>query len=161
MKIETVRLLKGGILLFWALWLSIVLASNLADGLKAAGALPEGWVFASGNYRLMLKLTGVYHTPKWIVAGLFCGVLIWEGVASVLFWRAVSGFKRTGAEDLSRVYAAFCVSLGLWAALLVSDEIFLAFKVSTIEVGHLNVFSGQLLSLLAIRFLPDKSSEVG
>ncbi len=153
---ESVRLIKWGIVFFWALWFSVVLASNLADGLKAAGALPEGWVFTSGNYALILKITSVYSPPKWIVVGLFCGVLIWEGVVTVLFWRAVSGFKRTGAEDLSRVYTAFCASLGLWAALLVSDEVFLAFKMTTLEAAHLSFFSGQLLSLLVIQLLPDK-----
>src|SRR5690348_11291678 len=41
-------LLKRLLLLLWALWLTVVLASNVADGCKALGLLGEGWAFASG-----------------------------------------------------------------------------------------------------------------
>ena len=152
-SIQSVSLLKRGILFFWAVWFSIVLATNLGDGLKAIGLLPGGWPFASGNYDLILKVTSVYSPPEWSVAVLFIGVLIWEGVATFLFWRAAKGFRGASGESLSKVYAAFCVGIGLWAVLMLADEFFLAFQM---EAGHLGIFSGQLISLLAIRLLPDE-----
>ena len=41
--------IKRGLLLFWAAWLSIVLATNLFDALRALDLLGDGWRFASGN----------------------------------------------------------------------------------------------------------------
>jgi hypothetical protein len=46
-------LLKRGLLLFWAAWLSLVLATNLLDAAKALGLLGQSWAFASGNYAFL------------------------------------------------------------------------------------------------------------
>jgi hypothetical protein len=35
--------LKRGLLLFWAVWFSFVFATNVLDGLKQLGVLPETW----------------------------------------------------------------------------------------------------------------------
>ena len=40
---------KRGLVLFWSVWFSLVLASNVADGLKALGLASKEWRFASGN----------------------------------------------------------------------------------------------------------------
>ena len=65
--------IKRGILFFWALWFSLVLATNVTDGLKALQVLPQSWAFTSGNFALMTTVTAIYHTPIWIVAILFLG----------------------------------------------------------------------------------------
>ena len=142
------RRLKRGILLFWALWFSVVVLTNVLDGLKAVHALPAGWTFASGNYELMLKIMAVHGTPAPVVAGLFVGVILWEGLATVLFWR---GF-RAWPGGIAGIDSAFIVGLALWAAFALADEIFLAYS---IEAVHLRLFGLQLLSLLALRLLPD------
>jgi hypothetical protein len=143
-------LLKRSLLLFWAVWLTIVFLTNIADAAKAAGLLDESWAFASGNYRFVTETTARYGTPCWANAVMFAGVIVWEGLAAVLFWRAGWMFRR--ASGRSARYAAFTASLLLWAAFMVSDEIFIAYAV---EGVHLRLFIAQLGTLLAVELLPE------
>lgn len=151
--------IKRGVLLFWALWLSIVLAGNIADGLKALKILPDTWPFASGNYLYMVKVTSIYHTPEWIVAVLFVGIMIWEGLGAYLFWRSFREFNGIKDSGLTAVYRAFGVSLALWAAFLIADEIVLVYKIGNLQMVHMGIFTSQFITLLAIRLLPDEPSK--
>ena len=143
--------LKRGLLLFWAVWLSIVVATNLLDGMKALGQLGESWAFASGNYRFLAETTARYGTPAWLNGVLFAGVVCWEGVAAVLFWLAWRGFGGQG-RGTRLVYAAFMAGLGLWAAFLLADELCIAYAV---EDTHLLLFTAHLATLLAVELLPE------
>jgi hypothetical protein len=144
-RLTSWKTLKSGVLLFWAAWLTIVVATNVCDALKAGGALPAGWTFASGNWPLMLKVTGVHATPVPLVAALFLGVILWEALAAVLFWRAWAASGRGGL-------IAFIVSLALWAVFILADEVFLAYQ---LEPAHMRIFGLQLISVLALRLLPE------
>lgn len=147
--------LKRGLLLFWAIYFAIVLASNLADGLKALKILPEGWAFASGNYGLMVKVTRIYGVPYALVAMLFAGVCLWEAAAVYGFARAFRHFAGVGTAGMSMVYQAFGTALGLWAAFLIADELLIVYDRTSLEAAHLTLFLTHLLSLLALRLLPD------
>src|SRR5262249_9675849 len=140
-------LLKRGLLLFWAAFLSLVCLTNLLDGLKAVGLLPPGWPFASGNYRFLADTTARYGTPAWLDGLLFAGVVAWEGLAAALFWLAG---LRCGAGRLR--YAAFAAGLSLWAAFVLADEAFAAYAV---EATHWRLFTAQLATLLAVELLPE------
>ena len=143
--------LKRALLFFWAIWLSVVFFSNLADALKGFGLLGESWAFASGNFKFIKETTTRYGTPAFVNTLLFIGVIIWEGVAAVLFWRAGWTFrgKKSGRKAL---YFAFTASLLLWGAFLIADEVFIAYPV---ESTHLRLFIAHLLTLLAIELLPE------
>jgi hypothetical protein len=149
--------LKRFLLLFWTTWLAVVFASNVLDGCKALGVLDVTWPFASGNYLFLTEVTGRYGTPAWLNELLFLGVIIWEGVAALLFGLA---WLRYRGSDASRglVHAAFTVSLGLWAAFAVADELFIAYAV---EATHLRLFTAQLATLLAIELLPEETLSHG
>ncbi len=134
------RTLVGG----WALWWTVVLASNLADAGKVLGRVPEGWAFASGNYGFISQTTARYEVPAWVNGVLFAGVIVWEASATVLFWLAC-GWRRWR-------YPAFTAGLGLWLAFLVADEICIAYAV---EATHLRLLIAQLLTLLALELVPD------
>jgi hypothetical protein len=150
----TAAILRRLLLLFWAAWLTVVFTTNLLDGAKAAGLLSEGWAFASGNYRFLAETTARYGTPAWLNGLLFAGVVGWEGVAAVLFWLAWLGSAGRG-RGTRLVYAAFTASLGLWAAFLLADEVFIAYPVAG---THWRLFTAQLVTLLTVesfRFPPD------
>ena len=53
----------------------------------------------------------------------------------------------------NNVYSAFTAALLLWAAFLVSDELFIAYA---LEATHLRLFLAFLVTLLAIVLLPDE-----
>jgi hypothetical protein len=148
-------LLKRALLLFWALWLTLVLATNVFDACKVVGLLPETWLFASGNYTFLVQTTARYGTPASVNAVLFAGVLLWEAVAAALFWLACFRF-RGKSKGMPTVYLAFTASLTLWLAFMVADEVFIGY---TVEATHLRLFIGQLLTLLAIELLREGTTE--
>ena len=133
--------LSLGLLIFWAAWISVVFLTNLFAGLKLVHLLPGGWKVASNNYTLIQKTTERYATPAWMNGFLFAGVIAWQAAQVALFWRAVFS-PTSSAVDLS-----FGVSLALWAAFILADEIFLAYPR---EGSHLEIFIAQLVSLLLI-----------
>jgi hypothetical protein len=149
--VNHVILLKRLLLLFWAVWLSIVFLTNLADGGKGLGLLGESWTFASGNWKAIQDTTARYRTPAAVSAVLFAGVILWEGTAAVLFWRA--GWSFRGRNSASKaVYLAFTTSLLLWGAFLVADEVFIAYSLAS---THLGLFIAHLATLLAIDLLSE------
>jgi hypothetical protein len=150
-------LLKRSLLLFWAVWLTIVFATNVLDGCKTLDLLGENWAFASGNYRFLVETTARYGAPAWLDGLLFLGVICWEGAAALLFWLDWLRFRGRGEESRRLLYAAFTVSLALWSAFLVADELFIAY---TVEGTHLRLFTAQLATLLAIELLPEDTPRV-
>jgi len=146
--------LKRCLLLFWAVWMTVAFVTNVLDGGKALGLLAENWSFASGNYRFLVEATARYGTPSWINGLLFLGVICWEGAAALLFWLAWQRYRCNRVEKQRLLYAAFTVSLTLWSAFAIADELFIAYAV---EGTHLRLFSAQLATLLAIELLPEST----
>ena len=145
-------LLKQGLILFWALWLSIAWLSNLCDGLKIYHLLRDQWWFASGNYQMMAETIQKRRMPPWTTTLLFLGVLAWQGGAMLLLWVAFFNFQGLHQPGAAVLYAAFLVNLALWAALLIADEMFLAYE---LESTHLRVLTAQMVSLLVLTLLPE------
>ncbi len=146
------RLFKRGLLLFWAVWFSVVTATNACDALKELGLLGPGWRFASGNFGFLAETTARYGIAGWINATLFLGVIAWEATAASLFWLA---WRQTGlraARDATALYPAFLAGLMLWAAFMLADELLIAY---TVEAAHVRLFIAQLVTLLAIVLLPE------
>jgi hypothetical protein len=149
-------LLKRFLLLFWAVWLSLVVASNVADGLKAAGVLPESFRFVSGNYGMILEVTAPFGLPPAVAGFLFVGVILWESLSLVLFWYTGLTFQGTKEPDRhGRLVLTFTVSLALWAAFQIACEAFPSELAYKIEGVHRMVFAAQLATLLALVLLPD------
>lgn len=147
-----ILLLKHGLLLFWALWLSLTWLTNACDGLKALRLLCVGWRVASGNYARMGATTQKYALPRWLLALLFGSVVLWQGLATGLLWGAVGAFQGMQGPGLERLHMACGVSLALWAALMLTDELLLVYEV---EAPHMWIFLAQLVSLLVLHLVPD------
>lgn len=143
----TITILKQGILLLWAIWLSMVTVMNVIEALKAAKLLPES-VKASSNWTLMLRVTSVYQTPLWINAVMFAGVIIWEAVASIWLWAAFF----TGNIDTATTALVLCIAL--WGAFILVNQFFLVFNTEpAVATVHRDLFLAFLVSLLAIHLL--------
>ena len=155
MSCRTAVLLKRLLLVCWAVWLTVVFATNLADAAKALGLLPQGWAFASGNYQFLAETTARYGTPAWLNGVLFAGVIAWQGAAALVFWLACVQFRGKESRGGQTVYAAFIAGLSLWAAFMVADEVFIAYAV---EAAHLRLFTAQLATLLVVEVVPEVAS---
>lgn len=145
------RILKQGILLFWALWLSVVVTTNILDALKTAGALPASFKWVSGNYAWINQTMDPLAVPRGLQAFMFAGVIGWELLAAVLFWAGLVGFRNRPLGQETFAFAACAVNLALWCAFQVLDEVFLAYQP---EGVHRELFTNQLLTLLALWLLP-------
>jgi hypothetical protein len=148
--------LKRGLLLFWTLYFLLVLASNLTDAAQAAGWLSPAFKFVSGNYELVRKVSGIYSTPGWIVVVLFAGVLAVESCCVFGFFRALRNFTSSPDQNWGVIYWAFGAAFLHLSGLNVADELFIDYHTLCIQGAHVSMFSAQLLSLLAIRLLPQE-----
>ncbi len=148
----TAVFLKRALLALWAAWLTVVLTTNVLDGLKALGLLAVSWPFASGNYGFLSATTARYGTPAWLNAALFLGVIAWEGASAALFWLAWWTARRPTDAAKRWRYAAFTTALSLWLAFAIADEVFITYEV---EAAHLRLLMAQLLTLLAVELLPE------
>jgi hypothetical protein len=140
--------LQLGLLLLWALFLTLVVLTNVTDALKHLGVLPGWWTLASGNYGMVVTTTSAHGIPGGVAAVLFAGVIAWEGLAAWMFFRAWATFRRTGDGRAPEVTAAFTVSLALWGAFLLTDEALIAYAFAP---SHARILIGQLLSLFVVR----------
>lgn len=139
--------MKAMLLLFWAMWFSVVSLTNLADGLKHLGILPAGFSFASGNYALIRQVTSIHHTPAFIAALLFAGVVLWEFTAAGLFFRAFAAVRAGRSDVRPEIVRAFTVAAALWGAMMIASEFFISYG---IEATHTALLIASLVSFLVI-----------
>ncbi|MVM37619.1 hypothetical protein GO730_08425 [Spirosoma sp. HMF3257] len=145
--------IRAGLLLFWALYFSIVLVSNSADALSALSLLPSEWHFVSGNYGLIQKVVSLYEPPAWLAGFMFAGVILWEAVGAILFWRAFLVTLRDNPKQTPLLHAAFGITIGLWAMFILADEVFLVYLLGGISSTHFNLLLAELATFILIRLL--------
>ena len=150
----TWRTCKRMLLLFWAVWLSLVVATNLADALRSAGLLAADFSFASGNYATILEVTSPAGLPAWATVGMFAGVIAWEAASMLLFWIAALSYPTSGQRH-KWLPLTFTVGLGLWAAFQIACEALPSLLAYQLAGTHRLLFTEQLATLLAIMLLPD------
>jgi hypothetical protein len=143
------------LLLFWALWLSVVAATNVLDALLAFGLLPATFKFASGNWAWINQVMDPREVPRTVQAVLFAGAIAWEAVAAALFWRAALSYRGGKLAAESPAVLACGVNLALWAAFQVLDEVVLAYQP---EAVHRVIFLNQLATIVVLEMLgrPEK-----
>jgi hypothetical protein len=129
---------------FWSLYFAIVALSHLADLLRSLHLLPADWAWISGNLAFIATSTAKIGVPAGLSPVLLAGVIIWQIVASLLFWRAL----RRG--DRASLGPAFVVSLAHWATFILLDEILLIFETGA-KATHLRLFIAELASLCVLQ----------
>jgi hypothetical protein len=145
-------------LIFWAAWLSVIVATNVLDALVAMGGLPNSFKFVSGNWSWINQVMDPLGVPRELQAVLFGGAIAWEALAATLFWWAVASYRgRPLVQEKATVYACG-VNLALWATFQVLDEVFLAYKP---EEVHRAIFISQVATLLLLHLLPSAAQRSG
>lgn len=147
----TAPLIKDGIVLFWAGWISIVVIANSVDALRVAGILPSDARLASGNFTAIVHEGDRLEIPHGLDFIIFLVVILWEVLAGVLLWRA--GILSIAGSHLrhSAADTGLAALLILFAGFLLADEVFHAFK---IETDHRSIAALLLISLIALHILP-------
>jgi hypothetical protein len=149
-----VVVLIRALLLFWAIWFSVVTASNGADLLREAGLLSPDWRFASGNYSLVAESVALYSVSRAWASALFALVLVAQLTASALFWRAALDASPFAPRARPGIMYAFLAGIGLFSAFLVFDEVLLIYRrLPNLETAHFAILCALLLSLSLIHLL--------
>ncbi|WP_020599297.1 hypothetical protein [Spirosoma panaciterrae] len=145
--------IRAGLMLFWALYFSIVWMSNTADALKTLSILPANWPFVSGNYTLIVRVLAIYQSPAWLSGLFFAGVILWEGIGAIYFWKAFRAVTRQTLTQTASIHQAFGITIGLWAAFILADEVFLAYLLGGLATTHYLLLLSELASFILIRQL--------
>lgn len=140
--------LQSGLVLFWAIWLTIITLTNLSDALNQLGLLPEGFTFVSYNFDLITVTVGAHGVPTAGAVILFGGVLVWEMLASILLWRGWAVMRRGEPGTAPEVTQAFVVSLALWCTFLIATELTVNYVTAP---THKSTLIAQLATLLVLR----------
>ncbi|MDA0379441.1 MAG: hypothetical protein O3C45_11280 [Bacteroidetes bacterium] len=140
--------LQTGLVLFWAIWLTLITLTNMTDALRHLGLLAENVSWASYNYSLVEQTLGKQGIPSFLAAILFAIIIAWEGLASVLLWRAWQIMRRGGDGLSAEVTQAFVVSLALWAAFLIATEATVSYETAG---THKTTLIAQLATFLVLR----------
>lgn len=144
----TYAALQRGLVLFWAVWLSLVAGTNVADALIQLEVLPAGFTWASYNYQLVADTIARQGMGSEFAGILFASVITWQLVAVSLLWRAWAGLSRETPGSSPAVIQAFVVTIALFAAFLVSTEVFVTYDTAT---SHKLTFVSLLVSLVVVR----------
>ena len=146
MKKVNIYFIKRTILLIWALWSLFVTLSNICDGLKTIGILPDNFRFVSGNFGYIQAATQIYYFPVWLNAILFILVIIWEGMMCFLFFKSFLKFKE---GDNQFTLLPFLAGIILFGGFLVMDELLITYdRLGAIEQSHLGFLVAFIVSLL-------------
>lgn len=149
------------VLLLWACWFCLAGASNLFEFMHAFKILPETWLFRADNYAALTKVVNIYSTPSSILNFLFICDFTAQFLCGILFFIAFFCFWRDCASKWFFVNFAFIISIGLWSAFLVFQEIFLAFMtIPGISRTFVGLSTYEMLTLIAIHLLPHRSNKV-
>jgi hypothetical protein len=154
----TLYSIKRLVLVFWASWLSVVVITNVLNGLQASGAISSSFKFVSGNWQWINQVMDPVGLPRGLQATLFAGAIVWEALASVLFWRAVATYRGLPLAQERATLCACGVNLALWAAFQVLDEVFIGYQP---EGVHRVIFVSQIVTLMFLHLLTDTPQPPG
>ncbi len=146
MKTTTIVAVKRGLLLYWALWCTIVLATHVILELKELGLLRQFDVplvsSSAANFGVAAGERGAWRL----------GVITWEGAAALAFWIVFRRFRGRTSIHPGALAAPFILAFTLFGVFVVADRWFL--NVSS-ETTHLRILAALCISFLVVFYLPE------
>ena len=100
----------------------------------------------------MVKSLAQYDPPSWLPGAFFVAIVIWSFVSAAAFMMAAITPSAPEQRWRSRVNNAFIISMCLWLAFFLSDQVVMMFD---LEQNHMVQGSFQLLTFIAIHLLPN------
>ena len=141
-------LLKRLVLLFWAMYFSLVALTNFVNLLDELGAFD--WTFLdSENFSFLESVVEVYDVGSVITKLLLFGAFLIELTAAVLFWR---GLMATRRGSHSEAMLAICFGTFVWTAFVFMTEFFVAYKA---EAPFRELMAIMLASAITVALVPD------
>ena len=137
-------LLVGG----WAVYLTVVVASNVTDLLVSFGWIQTS--FRSGNLAFIATATRIYFRSRPVDQILLAGVVIWEAGAAALLWYGAIAWYRGGAMRTAAAEAGLIGLALLWMAFAVATEVFVAYDRGVNESAYWALVIAVLATVLTL-----------
>jgi hypothetical protein len=145
------NLFKRILVIFWGFWWLIAFLTDFLGGLQHLKLIDLS-LNIDTNYPFLVKSLMPFNPPHWLPAYLFIMLMIWALISSLLFFWASLASK---ARWLRLANIAFIVSLGLWLAFFLADQIIMNFD---LEANHMVQGGFQLLCFFALYLLPEQET---
>ena len=145
----SVTTFKRVIVAFWAIWWLLAFLTDVLGGLKALGLIAPSWL-GETNFEFMVQTLAPFGAPDWLPPIFFVGIITWSFLSTILLTVAAMTPIQPWPRWQRRVDAAFIVSLGLWLAFFLADQVVMKFD---LEQNHMVQGGFQLLCFLVIHLL--------
>ncbi|HWF21776.1 MAG TPA: DUF2165 family protein [Acidimicrobiales bacterium] len=134
----------------WALYMTVVTASNVTDLMQSFGWVH--WTFRSGNLAYIAMTTKVYFHTRAVNQVLLAIAIVWEGTAAVLLWYAALRWARSRSALAQARRGLLLLSL-LWFAFAICTEIFIAYERGVNESQYWTLAIAVLVTLVVIEVI--------
>ena len=152
MPIITRERFKKLIIVFWTLWWLIALWTDIVGLLAHNGLLQKSWA-PNTNYPFLVDSLKMYNAPEWLPQFLFGGIIVWLLLSTLAFCWAATSLAQEKEKWMRRADIAFTISLGLWLAFIIGDQLIMKF---TLEENHMVQAGFQLLTYLMLYLIPSE-----
>ena len=149
-KNKSLQILSHSIIVFWAMWSSLVAFTDSINFLQAIHRLPRTWVFTSSNYDLVVKSVSIYGLNYLFSITCFLLLVLFAWLIAVFFWRAAFTSKSNFERYLQNCYLAFLLSFAVEAFFILADEVFIQYG---FEHGHMDRLGFKLITFLVFFIL--------
>lgn len=151
------RIFAQGIILMWALWISIVFLTDFFNLMVGFDLLPTDFPASSHNLDWIHRFLKLY----WLDNDVLCLILfsiinLWVMTIAVLYWRAFISYYTCGEYYVYRTMQAFILNMSLFVCFLVADEIFIQYQAGH---SHMNMLLYMFTSLIVFLYLLDKKHQ--
>lgn len=149
--------LAQGIILMWALWISVVSLTDLCNLLAGFGFLPEQFPASSHNLERILYFLKHYHLNSYPLAmTIFTVINLWVFVIAIAYWRAFIAYFTDREHYVYRALTAFLINMSLFIFFLVADEIFIQYLASH---SHMNTLLFITASMCVFIYLMNQENQ--
>ncbi|KTD61333.1 hypothetical protein Lsan_1895 [Legionella santicrucis] len=151
------RIFGQGIILMWALWISIVFLTDFCNLMVGFGLLPADFPASSHNLdwiHTFLKLYRLDNDALCLI--LFSIINLWVMSIAVFYWRAFISYYTNKHYYIYRTMQAFILNMSLFVCFLLADEIFIQYRAGH---SHMSMLLYIFTSLIVFLYLHDKKNQ--
>jgi predicted small integral membrane protein len=132
----------------WAVYTTVVVASNLSDLLASFGWIHPA--FRSGNLAFIQTATRIYFHSRPIDQLLLGCVVVWETGAAALLWYGAVAWTGTVWRTVGAAEAGLIVTALLWVAFATATEVFVAYDRGVNESAYWVLAIANLVTLVVV-----------
>lgn len=147
----TTRLASTLLVSAWALFITIVAASNLTELLHGMGVWSP--TFRSGNLGFIATATSIYGVSHAMNVLLLAGAMAWEATAAILLWRAAARLRSHAIDAPASARLGLIVLALLWFAFAIATELLIAYDRGVDESMYWTLATAAISTLVVVQML--------